>query len=190
MMIQLQKYNIQLVCKPGREMYRVDILSRAYLEIRETETVSEEIEAINMIKDLAITEQRLKEIQQHTESDTQLQKLKHVIQFGWPEMKYGVSHDTSIYFDVRDELTVQNGLIFKSERVVIPKALRLDMTRKIPSSHIGVGCLRRARENRYWPGITLKLKTLFRGAKHALMRPWAKVGIDIMTFEKALLQQQ
>jgi hypothetical protein len=48
MMIQLQKYNIQLVCKPGREMYRVDILSRAYLEIRETETVSEEIEAINM----------------------------------------------------------------------------------------------------------------------------------------------
>ena len=27
MMIQLQKYNIQLVCKPGREIYRVDILS-------------------------------------------------------------------------------------------------------------------------------------------------------------------
>jgi hypothetical protein len=130
MMLQLQKYNIQLVCKSGREMYRVDILSRAYVEIRDNETVSEEIEAINMIKDLAITEQRLKEIQQHTESDTQLQKLKHVIQIGWPEMKYGVSHDTSIYFDVRDELTVQNGLIFKGERVAIPKTLRLDMTRK------------------------------------------------------------
>jgi hypothetical protein len=159
MMLQLQKYNIQLVCKPGREMYRVDILSRAYVEIRETETVSEEIEAINMIKDLAITEQRLKEIQQHTESDTQLQKLKHVIQIGWQEMKYGVSHDTSIYFDVRDELTVQNGLIFKGERVAIPKTLRLDMTRKIPSSHIGVeGCLRIARENRYWPGMNSEVK--------------------------------
>jgi hypothetical protein len=63
---------------------------------------------------------------------TELQKLKHVIQIGWQEMKYGVSHDTSIYFDVRDEFTVQNGLIFKGERVPIPKTLRLDMTRKIP----------------------------------------------------------
>lgn len=76
------KYNIQLVYKPGREMYLVDSLSRAYVEDRETETISEEIEVINMIKDLAITEQRLKEIQQHTESDTQLQTLKHVIQSG------------------------------------------------------------------------------------------------------------
>lgn len=58
-----------------------------------------------MIKDLAITDQRLKEIQQHTESDTQLQTLKHVIQSGWPEMKSDVSHDISIYFDVRDELS-------------------------------------------------------------------------------------
>jgi hypothetical protein len=49
-----------------------------------------------MIKDLAITEQRLKEIQQHTESDTQLQTLKHVIQSGWPEMKCDVSHDMMI----------------------------------------------------------------------------------------------
>lgn len=77
-------------------MYLVDSLSRAYVEDRETETISEEIEAINMIKDLAITEQRLKEIQQHTESDTQLQTLKHVIQSGWPEMKFDVSHDISM----------------------------------------------------------------------------------------------
>jgi hypothetical protein len=116
-------------------MYYADTLSRAYVEDRETETVSEEIQAINMIKDLAITEQRLKEIQQHTESDTQLQTLKHVIQSGWPEMKSDVSHDISIYFDVRDELTVQNGLIFKGERVVIPKTLRLDMTRRILSDN-------------------------------------------------------
>jgi hypothetical protein len=59
-----------------------------------------------------------------------------------------------IYFDVRDELTVQNGLIFKGERVVIPTSLRLDMIKRIHYSHIGVeGCLRRARESLYWPGF-------------------------------------
>jgi len=86
-MLQLQKYNIQLVFKPGREMYLADTLSRAYVEVGETETISEEIEAINMIKDLAITEQQLTEIQQHTESDTKPQTLKDIIQSGWPEMK-------------------------------------------------------------------------------------------------------
>lgn len=159
MMLQLQKYNIQLVYKPGKEMYLADTLSRAYIEDKQTEPESEEIEAINMIKDLAISEERHKEIQQHTETDTQQQKLKHVIQSGWPEIKYDVAHEINIFFDIRDELMIQNGLIFKCERVIIPKSLRSDMIRRIHSSHIGVeGCLRRARESLYWPGLTSEVK--------------------------------
>ncbi|CAG2226647.1 unnamed protein product [Mytilus edulis] len=135
MMLQLQKYNIELVYKPGKEMYLADTLSRAYLKDTHTESESEEIEAINMIKDLAISEERLKEIQQHTETDTQLQKLKHVIQSGWPDIKSDVSHDIHIYFDIRDELTVQNGLIFKGER-------------EKHSGEIGVNYLKRAKNNK------------------------------------------
>ena len=182
-------------------MYLADTLSRAYIEDKQTEPESEEIEAINMIKDLAISEERLKESQQHTEIDTQLQKLKHVIQSGWPDMKSDVSHEISIYFDIRDELTVQNGLIFKGERVIIPKSLRSDMIRRIHSSHIGAeGCLRRARESLYWPGLNSEVKDFIlrcetcrtyerKQRKEPLishkvpLRPWAKVGIDLMTFE-------
>lgn len=45
-------------------------------------------------------------------------------------------------------------IVFWGECVVIPDALRRDITRPLQSSHLGVeGCLRRARECVYWPGI-------------------------------------
>ncbi|CAG2249181.1 unnamed protein product [Mytilus edulis] len=70
-----------------------------------------------------------------------------------------LSHDIHINCDIRDELTVQNGLIFKGERVIIPKTLRSDMIRRIHSSHNGVeGCLRRVRESLYWPGLKSEVK--------------------------------
>lgn len=60
---------------------------------------------------------------------------------------------------MRDELTVQDGLVFKGNFVVIPKSLRADMKLKIHSSHLGIEvCLRRARECIYWPGMSAEMK--------------------------------
>lgn len=51
------------------------------------------------------------------------------------------------YFPFRDELTLQNGIIFKGERIVISSSLNSDMMAKTHASHIGIqGCIRRARE--------------------------------------------
>ena len=63
------------------------------------------------------------------------------------------------YFPFRDELTLQNGIIFKGERIVIPSSLRSDMMAKIHASHIGIqGCLRRAREVLDWPGMNKEIE--------------------------------
>ena len=60
---------------------------------------------------------------------------------------------------MRDELTVQDGLVFKGNSVMIPKSLRADMKLKIHSSHLGIeACLRRARECIYWPGMSAEMK--------------------------------
>ena len=54
---------------------------------------------------------------------------------------------------------VQHGLIFRGERVLVPKELRKHMIQRIHSTHIGVEeCLRRARESVYWPGMTRDIK--------------------------------
>ena len=63
------------------------------------------------------------------------------------------------YFQFRDEITAQNGLLFKAERHIVPAKLRKEMMEMVHLSHLGIeGCLRRAREVFYWPRMNAELK--------------------------------
>ena len=79
-----------------------------------------------------------------------------MIQHGGPENKSTLPLLASSYLN---ELSVQDGLIFKGERVVVPKAVRSGLPKSIHNSHLGVnGCLNIARERLYWPGMTGEIK--------------------------------
>lgn len=160
-----------------------------------------EVESINMVNYLPVSSERLQSLQRATELDTDLQKLQNVIQQGWPAVKEEVPLAVTMYFHYRDELSVQNGVIFRGERVVVPAALRQEIMQRIHSSHIGVeGCLRRARECVHWPGMNAQLKTYMeqcstcsawgvKQQKETLRshevpkRPWEKVGTDLFSFD-------
>ena len=74
--------------------------------------------------------------------DETLHTLKAIIQQGWPDDKSALPSVVSPYFNTRDEMSVQDGLIFKEERVVLPKVARLELLRRIQHSHLAVnGCL-------------------------------------------------
>ena len=63
---------------------------------------------------------------------------------------YRISQYVMRHFDS----SVQDGIIFRGERAVIPAELRNVLKEKIHSSHLGIeGCLRRAREAIYWPNM-------------------------------------
>ena len=92
---------------------------------------------------------------------------------------------------------MQNGLIFKGEILVVPTSLREEMAEKLHSSHIGIqGCLRRARETLYWPGMNKKVEDYIAKCStcnnyqseqakepmishHIPTRPWEKVDMDL-----------
>ena len=98
-------------------------------------------------------------------------------------------------------MSVQDGLIFKGERVVVPKAARGELLRRIHNSHLGVnGCLNRARECLYWPGMTGDIKNHVsiceacreyeRGKTKETLRshetrsrPWQYVAADLFELE-------
>lgn len=93
-------------------------------------------------------------IRRETENDESLQVLMAVIQQGWPEQKNALPSIISLYYNMRDEMSVQDGLIFKEERVVVPRAMRSDLMKRVHNAHLGVnGCLNRARECLYWSGM-------------------------------------
>ena len=157
MIIRLQKYDLEVRYEKGSKMFLADTLSRAFLPAGKQD--ENEFETINMMKYLPVSEERLLLIQQDTEADESLQVLKAVIQKGWPEHKSSVPSIISPYFNMRDEMSIQDGLSFKGERVVVPRASRSELLRRIHSSHLGVNaCLNRACECLYWPSMTADIK--------------------------------
>jgi len=92
-------------------MFLADTLSRAFLPASRQD--EKEFETINMMKYLLVSEERRLLIQQDNESDESLQVLKTVIQKGRPEHRSNVRSIISPYFNMRDEMSIQDGLIFK-----------------------------------------------------------------------------
>ena len=124
-------------------MFLAETLSRAYLSSSTQDEA--EFETINLFKYLPISEQRLQQICRETEMDESLQVLKAVIQQGWPEEKSALPVVISPYFNMRAEMSMQDRLIFKGQRVVVPRAVRGELLRRIHNSHLGVnGCINRA----------------------------------------------
>lgn len=147
MLLRLQKYSLKVKYKKGREMLLADTLSRAYLpEVNATE-FSRELEDVDHRSWLPVTIDRWQQLKNAAADDPVQQKLREVTRGGWPENRAQAPECVRPYFDVRDELTIQDELIFKGQQIVVPLVMRKELMEKTHASHIGIeGCLRRARE--------------------------------------------
>jgi transposase InsO family protein len=169
MLLRTQKFQYNVVYKRGTEMYLADTLSRAVSGKPEQQTDHRdavfytELEEINALQELAISEQRLVSLQQATQEDAAMNSLMKIILQGWPEEKKQLSLQLQDYFPYREELAINNGLVFKGHRVVVPEQQRRDVMEKLHASHSGIqSCLRRAREVVFWPGMNSDLEEYVR----------------------------
>ena len=72
--------------------------------------------------------------------------LTNIIKEGWPREKKNIAHEIREYFGCRDELNVQDNVIYRGERVIIPRSMRNETLQKLHLGHFGiVGTLQRAR---------------------------------------------
>ena len=144
---------------------------------------------------------RLQELRDATESDCVLQKLIQVTLGGWPSQKSDTDLDVRAYYNVRHELTVQNGLVFKGNRIVVPTSVQKDIIATVHRSHQGIqGCIRRAKDAVYWPLMNQHITDYISQCsvcntyrpeqfKEPLIphsvpdRPWAKVGADLFELQ-------
>ena len=146
-------------------MYLADTLSRAHVPSTDKDVgtspvfcysmekarsdVEVAIEEISMCKHLPIVEVTVQKIKQATKNDSTMEVLVSVVKGGWPESKRHVPDEIVDYFTFREELSVQDGLLFKGHRL---QSLRTEIQVRLHSSHLGIqSCLRRARESVYWP---------------------------------------
>ena len=90
-----------------------------------------------------------------------METLAETILSGWPNDKKDVDDNIRSYWDVQDQLTIQESLIFKGQQLVLPSSLRNDLMKVTHASHIGIaGCQRRTREVLYWPRMNTEFSTV------------------------------
>ena len=206
MLLRLQKYNLQVKYKRGSVMYIADLLSRASISAAvpstsDFEVFCTELEQISYTEHLKVSDTRLDQIQMSTLQDSTLQSLKSTILAGWPNDKNEIPACLREYWPYREELSVQNGILFKGNQILIPKAMIPEMLSRIHSSHLGMAaCTRKAKDVLYWPHMATDIKELISKCetcveveenrrKEPLMtheipdRAWSKLALDLFCLQ-------
>jgi hypothetical protein len=216
MLMRLQKYHLQLEYVPGSKMYISDMLSRAALpqlqpqeesvpphyifQIEQEEELREDIASVNQADHMNLSKGTQDLIQRATLTDPTLQLLAKYIMLGWPEDRERTGTAIREYWNIRDELTIHDGILYKGMKVIIPKTLQKDMINKAHSSHLGQeASIRRARDVLFWPGMAAEIREKVQQCstcneyqakqqKEPMMShkipdyPWAKIGQDLFHF--------
>jgi transposase InsO family protein len=184
MLLFLQKFQLTVTYKKGKDLFIADTLSRAYLKstvgdklkevlwIQEEAKVCSEVERIRLINSVNNSNKRIEEIRQGVLLDADLQQVSRFVREGWPydrtaapeevrstHVRADIPEAVRPYFLIRDELTIEDDILYKGNRIIIPKKMRLGVMQRIHQSHIGIdNSLRRAREYVYWPRMNSELK--------------------------------
>ncbi|UYV72447.1 hypothetical protein LAZ67_9003186, partial [Cordylochernes scorpioides] len=191
-------YEIKL--KPRKELLNADALSIQPLLTTEggedERPTSAHINAI--LSCITDKDEMLTKIFEAQQEDTTLKAVVNYLEQGWPDKK--MSQALLSYWHVKDELGVQNGLLMRSCRLVIPASMKLEILDKLHAGHFGITKTRlRARETVWWPGISEEIAETVRKcsvciqeavSKHEPLiptnfptRPWQKIGMDLFKFE-------
>ena len=72
-----------------------------------------------------------------------------------------VPSELQAYWTFREELTIEDGLVLKGIRIIIPKKKHNQILQMIHEGHLGLGkCKLWVKDTVYWPGINEQLKQL------------------------------
>ena len=79
-----------------------------------------------------------KALKDETAKDPELSALHKLISEGWPPKRSSVPDNLKDYWNYRDELTVENGVLLKSHKFIVPKNLQSVYIDKIHAGHLGI----------------------------------------------------
>ena len=106
------------------------------------------------------------------------------------------------YWTCREDISLHNRILFKSQRLIVPKALRPEIISRSHASHLGIeACLRKARDVVFWPGMNSEIKEAIakcslcaefqaRNPKEPMQtlkvpdRPWSRLAVDMFTLQR------
>ena len=133
MLLRLQEYDLSIINRPSKEMTLAEGFSR--LPNKKT---NQEINLNVRVDFVQFSSEKLTQIHQATKADPILCELRETILQGWPNTFREINKNLQPYWSYRDELTIENGILMKSGRIIIPKVMQPEILQKIHYDHQGM----------------------------------------------------
>ena len=199
------RFTFSIMHVPGKELVIADTLSRAPASdsTPADPALQEETSAyVNLIlENLPATEQRLQGIKQHQDSDEICRSIAMFCQSGWPDERE-LSTELRKYLPMAAQFSVENSLLLRGNRMVIPPPLRQSLLSRIHDGHQGITkCRERARNSVWWPGISQDLERLVNSCEICIKAqkqraqpltpsplpelPWQRIATDLFQWKDA-----
>ena len=198
LLLKCSKFDVQVRYKPGKAIPVADALSRVCLN-KITHQADKFDKEIHFVTDMH-SPIDINLIKSAMQQDTETMKLKDIIYKGWPSQRKECPQELLEFWNFRCDLVLEDGLILKGDRILIPSSLRKQVLDTIHLGHQGeTKCILLARETVFWPRISNDIRNMIKGCdtcnKHQSAqarlpilqpdlpdRPWEKLGTDIFEF--------
>lgn len=197
MKLKLVPYDITVRYLPGSQMYIADLLSRNFIKRPQIDDeCMKDVVHTNMLNEITFTGDKLTQFQNETQNDNVLNKILNFYQVGWP-VKLKDEGEIRHYFKLRNNIYVENKLIFYDNKLIVPRSLRNHMLNLLHETHFGIVKTKLyARKFCYWPGMNNDVENFVNSCytcqrysnnncKEKLIThdipdiPFYKVGVDI-----------
>ncbi len=196
--IQLSGYQFDIKYRSTDKNGNADALSRLPMKTMDNYTSNSlfynEANSVNkmQIHNLPVT---AKKIAQASKNDQTLSRVTHFVLNGWPE-KNECPEKTLPYFNIKDELTVEEGCLLRGIRVIIPERHQSEILTDLHTNHPGIVRMKAlARLHIWWPGMDSDIEMKVRKCQMCQeqqpnlpkaqanpwlwpTRPWQRVHVD------------
>lgn len=153
----LAAYDYELNFVPGKDISNADGLSRNPLPVLEEDV--EVVHGLSLQENIPVT---AKDVAACSKKDELLSRVLQYVWKGWP--RWGLEGELKTFYLIRDELSVEEGVLIRGHKIVIPKALRVRVLEEIHLGHPGVVRSKaRARAVVWWPGIDRDIENHVKG---------------------------
>ena len=161
---------------------------------------SQEIKLDMRVDYIAFTKPWINKLKDSTQRDPILAMVYQLTQQGWPHQRRHVPHLARRYWDFRDELSTDDGMLLKGPRLIIPGELQEEYLSCLHEGHLSASKVQEnAKQHMYWTGIDADIEDYTKRCQECIKRsqvpkeplqphnipegPWRKLGIDYFAFD-------
>ena len=144
----------------------------------------------------------MEEFQDSTSKDITLQELVKFVHKGWPRERKSCPEILHPYWNYRECISIENGLLFKDDRLIVPETERNQILELLHYGHYRIKRTQdRAKESVFWPDITKDIKNKVKDCttcqqnsnsqvkevirSHDVPKgPWIKLGVDLFEYNR------